>query len=282
MTEIEYRNLDAMNWSTLSAGLQSMAHLLERISSPREDKECFALGRAVHTAVLEPGAFDARYAVWCGLDKRTKEGKAAWAKFIETSAGLEVLSAEDRDEALKIADAVHGNKDAVALLVNGEAEKPVIWTDEDTRVKCKGRLDYITATTIPDLKTTKNASPRKFASAAMDYGYFGQLAMYHDGAEATDGHNRDCYIIAVETARPYVCQVYSVAKSALEIGRYEYKRLLAAYKDAKATGNWPGYATRILPLTVPEWGVRRLEKEQDESDEKNGVEVYSAAGADPF
>lgn len=278
MTEIEYRTLDAMNWSTLSAGRQSMAHLHDRLNAPREDKECWALGRAVHTAVLEPGAFDARYAIWCGLDKRTKEGKSAWAKFVETSAGLEILSAEDRDEALKIADAVHGNKDAAALLTDGEAEKPIIWNDEDTGIKCKGRVDFITAATIPDLKTTKNAGPRKFASSAMDYGYFGQLAMYHDGAEATDGKARDCYIIAVETARPYVCQVYSVDAASLEIGRYEYKRLLAAYKEAKASGVWPGYAPRILPLTVPKWGVAAMEK-QAENDDENG---NSSQSADPF
>jgi exodeoxyribonuclease VIII len=280
MNEIEYRTLDAMNWSTLSAGRQSMAHLHDRLNAPREDKECWALGRAVHTAVLEPGAFDARYAIWCGLDKRTKEGKAAWAKFVESSAGLEILSAEDRDEALKIADAVHGNKDAAALLTDGEAEKPIIWNDEDTGIRCKGRVDFITATTIPDLKTTKNAGPRKFAASAMDYGYFGQLAMYRDGAEATDGKARDCYIIAVETARPYVCQVYSVDASSLEIGRYEYKRLLAAYKEAKASGIWPGYSPRILPLTVPKWGVAAMEKQAENDDENDHANTVAAS--DPF
>jgi len=277
MTEAEYRALDAMNWSTLSAGRASMAALKDRIDHPREDKEAWVLGRAVHTLVLEPHEFDARYAVWFGADRRTKAGKEAWADFQANAIGKETLDAGDAAEARLIAESVRANADAMALLRGGHAEVPLVWTDADTGVRCKGRADYLSDLLLPDLKTTRDASPRKFASAAYSYGYFSQLAFYADGAAALDGRQRAVYLIAVETARPYICQVYEVPQASLAVGRAEYKRLLEQYRHARENNQWPGYATGILPLSVPAWAAAAAESAEDAA-----MDLYEPTGSDPF
>lgn len=263
LSEAEYRALPAMNWSTLSAGRSSLAHLKDRIDHPREDKECFSLGRATHCLVLEPGAFDTRWAVWSGADRRTKAGKAEWAKFSEENAGREIIDVADWDTARHMADAVLANRDVATLLQGGEAERVLTWTDADSGIACKGRADYLTPETLVDLKTTKDASPRGFARAAYSYGYFSQLAFYCDGAESIDQAPRHAFVITVETARPFVCQVYDVPPADLEIGRYEYRRLLDAYKAALASDRWQGYAERVLPLSVPRWAVAAMEVESE-------------------
>ena len=76
MTFAEYADIDAVNWSPLSAMRDSPLHYAHRLRTPRTDTPALAMGRAIHTAVLEPDAFPLGYVVRPdGIDRRTKAGK---------------------------------------------------------------------------------------------------------------------------------------------------------------------------------------------------------------
>ena len=80
-----------------------------------------------------------------------------------------------------MAEAVRARPAAAAALEGGRVELPVTWTDVETGIECKGRLDCIT-TRFVDLKTTVDASPRAFAASAVKYSTHAQVAYSNDGA----------------------------------------------------------------------------------------------------
>lgn len=259
MDEKTYRALDAINWSTLSAGRKSMRHLRHAIEHGREDSEAFAFGRAVHLLVLQPEVFSDQMAIIPACDRRTKAGKEEYAAWQKDLAGREEISMSDYLSAKKVADAVLGHSDAAALLDGAEREKPILWGDAVTGLKCKGRVDAIRDELVIDLKTSRDSSPRSFTSSVFRYGYHCQLAMYADGAACIDGKLRGAAIIAVETNDPFCVQIYRLSEEALLLGRQEYRRLLAMYEEAKRTDKWSGYADGEIILYPPPHLVEAVE-----------------------
>jgi exodeoxyribonuclease VIII len=62
--------------------------------TPTEPTPSMRLGTAIHTAVLEPGEFAKRHHVAPVVDRRTKDGKAAWEAALAAAedAGAELIS----------------------------------------------------------------------------------------------------------------------------------------------------------------------------------------------
>lgn len=92
-----------------------------------------------------------------------------------------MLSEDDRETALRVADAVHDHPLAEALLTNGGwPEATALWTldlevdtdgDENEgahSLQCKGRVDYYDPRNgvLADLKTSRDASPDAFTRAS--------------------------------------------------------------------------------------------------------------------
>lgn len=265
MNESEYRNLPCINWSTLSAGRKSMAHLRHAIEHGREDTESFAFGRAVHMLALQPENWDREFAVAPKCDRRTKAGREEYAEWSKDAAGREPVTQSEYFDAKRVADAVRGNSEAMALLEGAEIEKPLIWTDPASGLQCKGRCDAIRPEAIVDLKTSKSCAPRSFTSSVFNFGYHAQLSFYCDGAAVLDGHLRSAVIIAVEVTRPHVVQLFRLSEEALLLGRQEYRRLLDLYVVAKQTDKWSGYADGEIVLYPPPHLVEAVEAASTEN-----------------
>ena len=59
----------------------------------------FRIGTATHTICLEPSLWESKTAITPDCDKRTKDGKAAWAEFSDANAGKLILTQEEADIA---------------------------------------------------------------------------------------------------------------------------------------------------------------------------------------
>lgn len=129
-------------------------------------------------------------------------------------------------------------------------EIPIFWTDSDTGLPCKAKIDVKLANWknrnwIIDLKTTSEKSSEAFFDCFEDYGYDRQAAFYADGND-TDyleeylvGNN--VLFIAVQKCKPY--NVFSIDLSirpqVIEQGRKKYKRLLRlAAEEMKKPYGW--------------------------------------------
>lgn len=264
-----YHGLDACNASRLTLVMRSPAHAEHAMRNPSPSTTAQRLGSAVHRACLQPESFEGHYVV-TAHSSRTNAYKALVAEHGEDC----VLSEDDRETALRVAEAVHAHPLAGALLSNGGwPEATALWTldldlDEDDdaeplgthALRCKGRVDYyeVSGAVLADLKTSRDASADAFSRSAWDYGYFRQLAFYAHALERLGLEVRDVLVVAAEKEPPFGVAVYAVEEEALRAGWRQVEDLLATYARCEATGVWPCYGEDAQPLTLPAWAWKRL------------------------
>jgi hypothetical protein len=247
VTHAEYRALAGANYSTLKAMALSPAHYRARVAEPSRDSDAMRRGRAMHAAVFEPEAFAARFPTWDGR----RAGKE-WLAFLAACRG-DYLLATETEQVRAVAAAVRSHPDAGHMLVGGRAEHIIQWTDAETGIACKARLDYLRPGALLDLKTCRDASPLGFGRAAARMYYHVQSAFYGDGVLAVTGALPVPYIVAVETEPPYVVQVYRVNDDAYECGRETYRGWLRTLAECRATDRWPAYREGVTELCLPNW-----------------------------
>lgn len=241
--------------------LHYWAAYLDPMREPREETAAMRVGTAIHTAILEPDTFLDRYRIMPeGIDRRTKKGKEEYETLIAEAAamGATLLSADDAKTALQVAKACHAHPLAAQLLGAGAAEQSVYWVDDETGILCKCRPDWLLEANpnhaILDVKSTEDASPEGFMKSAYKYRYHVQAAWYLDGVEQATGMKADSFMfLALEKKRPYAAAFYFADEAMIEAGRVEYREALRTYADCLAADKWPGYADRLVPLSLPRW-----------------------------
>jgi len=262
MNIAEYHSGEGVSRSDLRLILRSPAHYKAAKEAPQEETKAMLIGSAFHCLTLEPELFPRRYVVAPdGLDRRTKEGKEAWASFESEAAGKKVLKQEDYEAAEKMAQAIQEHPLGGRLVNGGEAEKSVFWETStgNGQVLCKCRPDYIKAlrgsTVIVDLKSTEDARPEAFGKSSWNYGYHMQAAFYMDGLSATLGPVGAFLFIVVEKHPPYAVAVYQASDQMIDAGRKQYMNALEVYAECTAKDVWPAYPQEIQELWLPGWAV---------------------------
>lgn len=250
------------------------AHYRWAVDHPEEtmDLEHYRVGHAAHTAVLEPGAFDDRYAVKPTTYVNDKGEEKPWsgnanickAIMEELAAtGKTILSQDDYDLSMAIGDALREKPNTRLMLEHGKPEVSIVWNDEQTGLRMKARIDEWVESVgqIIDLKTTAfPASIRRFGSASAKYGYPMQMALYHDGMVQITGKEIKMPVLwAVEKDHvrkigTKAVAVYQLTKEDLEIGRCQYQYILERIQRCEESGEWPGYPDEEpMDLVMPSW-----------------------------
>ena len=258
MTHDEYLAAAGVSQSQLKDLAVSPLHYHARHvarTARREETAAMRFGSALHALVLEPAEFDGRYVVqtW---DARTKEGKAE--RDAALSSGRSVLDQDDAGTLSAMAEALAAHPVASRILAERvHTEHPIFWTDAETGLRCKARLDAVSAigraSAIVDLKSTTDASPEGFARQVASLGYHVQAAHYLDGWRALGGDAGTFVFIAIEKAAPYAVAVYELDTEALAVGEAKRRGLLDTLAECQRTGRWPGYQTQTISL--PKWAA---------------------------
>lgn len=246
----EYQRLRGINWSVLRAMADSPAHFRYRQSHEREDTPAMALGRAIHTAVLEPDRFMVEYAYFDGPRRAGK----AWEEFAAVNEGRTILKPDEYERVLAIRDAVRAHKVARRLLRFGEPEVSIQWTDPETRMLLKARPDWLApGGTLVDLKSTRTVEARTFGRLAVRMHYVEQLAFYRMGLAARGHEDGPAYIIAVESDGPHDVGVFELDEDTLYAGEQTVRELLGRVKDYRGWRRPPGRYPGLETLDVPPW-----------------------------
>lgn len=190
MTEQEYRSHPALSRSELWWFHRSPEYFKYRKEHPTEPTAALLFGQVAHKLMLEPDDFDTDFAVAPAVDKRTKAGKELWEAFVAEADDKTVVDAATYEQAMAMVSAARLNP-LVNVLLKGRHEEPFFWTDPDTGVQCKCRLDswYRDENGVPvivDYKTAMDASYRSFLKDVTNYGYYLQAAMYSEGLIQND------------------------------------------------------------------------------------------------
>ena len=251
LPDVDYRATKAVSCSVLKRFAEAPAKALV----PSKDSAAMNAGRLIHSALLEPHKFDARYARTMLERRGTKDWKEE-----EAASGKTLLKVPEFDELATIRDAVMSHPTARELLAPGlEPEASVFWQDDATGLLCRGRVDGLRRDQriIVDLKTTVDASPPEFAKSAGNYRHHWQEAFYRRGVKAAaGGFEADRFIfIALEREPPFLIGIYELSPSAVAQGEREVMRALHEYAECERTGIWPGYAPEIVMVDLPMWAM---------------------------
>lgn len=257
-----YDDIRALNFSTLKHLHVSPLFYRYRIENPEPRKDFYIIGLAIHCWVLEPDKFDERYAV-CDITRN--ERNADYKEWIDEHYGMTALRPHEMETAKRAGDAVLAHSEARRALKGCRHEEPLVWTDPDTGIRCKGRVDAISPVRIADLKSTQDIAARKFYDQAAKLLYHGQQSMYHTGATVLrkiDGKETP-EIISVEKLPPYDVAVDRMKPEDLAAGRTVCLQLMRRLLECQAANYWPGKAPDLRYMDLPPYAAGLSPESED-------------------
>lgn len=257
MNSAEYFAVDAMSKSRLDQIAKSPAHLQEWLKNPPAPTPAMQLGSAFHCALLEPDRFPASYGELPDVNRTTKEGKAAYAAWLEENPGKIGLKADVMEQIRKMQGAFNAHSFIAKILKGAAIERCAFWQDEETSVACKARPDIVTPDgLVIDLKTTEDATAEAFSRDSWKHRYHVQAAMYLEGVSKALGRKHEAFLfIAVEKSPPYAITTYVADQEFLARGREAMRRDLMRYAECVRKNEWPAYSEEVQTLTLPRWAI---------------------------
>lgn len=228
----------------------------------KEQTKALVLGSAVHKLVLEPADFLNEFIIEPQVDRRTKDGKACYQLFIDSSADKQILDPATYELAQQIANSVNSMRETAKFMRDGLAEQTYFGEIDGVPVRCRPDFYNENLGLVIDLKTTSDASAAGFAKSVANFNYHVQNAFYTDILRQNGKVVNNFLFIAVETKKPFMVGFYTLDEAAIEQGRITYQALLERYKLCLALGEWWGYARfepqserieAIQTLSLPTW-----------------------------
>lgn len=218
-----------LSYSALKAFKDSPTDFIQYKFREKKQTDAMMFGIVVHCLILEPQEFENRYVIMedfdiCaqigGAKPRATNAYKAWKElFLQENEGKEVISLDLYKIANSIAQNVKHNRASSKVLNQlTHREKGVDW--EYKNFMFKGFIDGEGDKLLTDIKTCKDANPKKFQRDIISMSYYLQAAMYLTAI----GVNKPYYIIAVD--RKGGISVHRLHKHLIEQGLQEYSDLL--------------------------------------------------------
>ena len=244
----EYRAFPAFNQSAAKHILTSPAHYQAYINTPQEETKALRFGTFVHSAILEPHTLDDLYATAPDCDRRTKEGKAAWAEFATANAGKTILDYEESALGHLVASSA---RFALKRLGVEFDETEVMYHVDYNGVPLKAAIDGVAGDYLWDIKTTDDASAAGMLKAIRNYRYNLQAYWYRLVYELATGRRPLGFrFLFIEKEPPFACAVCEVGPELMSWAIADFEKAVTLYKECTASGVWPSYPDDIQVIDV--------------------------------
>lgn len=255
-----YHAAPGISKSALDDVEESPATFFYKRAHPDEPTDEMEFGNALHTAILEPEHFKARYAV--AGPELNRRGTKAWDAFEADNPGKIILKYEAGQKLDAMVAAAHGH--SRAGLLTGLKELSFFWKDPETGLLCKCRPDNITdKAAVVDYKSAMAVYPaRAWAAAVFRQRYHVQSAFYLDGvanAVAQSGVTLpvplpDAFVFfAQQKHEPFLVKPWKLGQGSQLLGQRECRKNLATILECEKTQRWPGYPEHIEDVECPEY-----------------------------
>lgn len=181
-----------------------------------------------------------------------------WAAFERANQGKSLLTESEAKAARGMAAAVRTHPLVVPYLTCADRafEDVLQWTDKETGILCKARLDLHIRSrrTLIDLKSCPSIDVFAFGKNIARYEYHAQLAHYANGLQVARGWapHRELFI-AVENTEPHDVLVNVLQQDHKQLGTDHVRDLLFKVADCRKSGVWPGRYTEEQDVVLPQW-----------------------------
>lgn len=267
--------------STLIKKMSVPAIAKHHMDNPPEFKDCFRIGTAIHTYILEPSTFYDEFLTGISVGRRGKADREEWSQWFfehgadgdhivshkasewngmfEAETGKRMVTPDEIDAIKMMAASVQANPDAMKLLDGGIAEASCYWQDEETGLHLKCRPDYLSGF-VSDLKSCASALPHMVSRTMHQHGYHISQAVYLDGIMHATGQYREFVFIFIEKTAPYLCACYRLDDESAELGYRQYRANLLRLAECLNTDKWPGLENNYA-LSLPGYAFKDEEEE---------------------
>lgn len=258
-----YRAIDLPSASQCKVLLDGTnAHLAYHREHGREETSALIVGQYLHALVLEPDTINSRFEFCSKADRRTKDGKDAYATALARaqSRGATLLHEPDAQLAEAMFDAVTAKPVAMAVVQRCEMREVTVIGEIDGRL-AKARMDGVILddsgrfATIVDLKTTTCAGLNAFGRSAVTYHYPFQAAFYSRLLRSIGIVDVEDFIfVAVEKERPHLAAIYRCSGVGIEVSDRGIDAIVRRWWAVKE-GDRTGYPDEIQELELPRWFI---------------------------
>lgn len=245
----DYRKMDGLNHSSLSNMDVSAEYYKSVKDEESSSTDAMKLGTAIHSAILEPDAFESDFLVY----EKRRAGND-WKFFKELNADKEIIKTSDMATINRIQHNLSKNEEAIDLLSQSQRELSLTWTDTNGTL-CKARIDAYKPKILIDLKSTSAKDIREFTNSAVKYFYHSQMAYYIEGLESNGLEVDEVKIIVAQTVAPYSVFVVNVPYSTIERGSELIEEWKTELIECEKTGKWGGLADEEHDLELPAWAM---------------------------
>lgn len=270
--QADYYANRALSHSKLSCLAQNpiefkMRYVDDPPTLPPKESDAFAFGHAVHCLALEPEAFVDRFAYAPKVDRRTKEGKAAWDEHVKESQGKIVLDGQEFDDAMACVKALNNHAEFATIMQQPRrVEVPFEFDLFGHRFKAKPDCVIDSMKLIVDIKTTDDASPHRWQWSAVDYGYHRQAWLYQKAVHLERDEWYRFIFAVVEKPKPSTrgipptVALYELDPLTIEMGEQDVYALVLDFEHRQHIEWWQQYYSNgIVPMRLPK---RRVYSEE--------------------
>lgn len=268
----EYQSWEAVNPSFLTTlSLYTPYHAKRDQTHPKPETDDKRIGRALHSRILEPATFNEQWLVLPAdaprrPSDRQRNAKTPSASSIESivfweeveASGKEIVKAAEFALIEEMASEIR-RKQCVNMICNGQAEVSIVWTDGETGLLCKSRLDYHRYGGkgdwnhyITDLKSSRDIRPERFRQDIARFGYALAAAMRIDAWAALNNGEQSVYNLLAVDKGYCVAWVKDLKDSTILAGRNHYRAALATAAECVAKDEWPDYGDDVGFIGAPD------------------------------
>lgn len=265
--QLPYEEIEGVNFSTLKWIMDSPLDYRHKMNQPRKDTTAMQFGRLADNIALDRDQLEADFIYWDESHRpnqeiskstgkpfgMTQKDNKEWLEWLQEQANdqgktlvplSEIQKADHLVNTIRTSPTIEAAKARELLwTLPGENQKVITWEDEETGIKCKGRVDRLLEHQVVDLKVYANFSPELFPKSAGDYSLDMQAVMYMEGT----GKQTFRWVV-VEPVPPHNVCVYVMQKGSetWQCGYNKYQYCLNKLKEIRETGLYPGVGSQGL------------------------------------
>lgn len=274
----DYAAVKACHKSALR-NVETAKHLARFENTPA-DSDALRFGRVFHEALFDKKFLDTvdMYSDQEWIKKADhpesigiNEQKRIWKE----SRDMYLKNDQEKESIREMAQSVLDNPLASAFLQgDGDAEASLFWDDKKTGLRCKTRLDWLRDDDIiVEIKTAANPEPKAFGKKIYDLGYHIGAWFNREGFREVMGRDIKGFVyIVIGKSAPHAVSVHMMNAHDFELGEIDGYPLMKRYQIIKQ-GGFNDYNQGldgkydVLPIITPTWELRRLELQQNQTQE---------------